>query len=327
MWDDIYPILLIVLAVIIGIQILLFLILIVFHNKMFGSRYERDPEVTYFMKEEFNMNMVPVNFKVKKDTLRGGIYYNNFKEYKGVIVFCHGMFSTIHSYMQDIGYFASKGYKVLAINYSGVDSSDGKNYKGFGHSLQCIDYAVRFANEHDDLKNYKISVVGHSWGGFAALNVQKYHKDINKAVVIAPFVSIKRLLKGYLPKWLHFVLPTFIFIDSLKCGKYSFANGIKTIRNKDNVLLVNSTNDHMVNYEYNADKLLKTHDKLHSIINEGRFHNPHYTMESVSLLREYSNNLKALDKEGKIDLKRNTDFHKLGMLDEDVMNQIVTFIG
>lgn len=327
MWEDIYPILLIIVGVLVGLFVLLLLILTICHNKMFASRYTVDPDVTYYKKEEFNMNMDPVEFKVDNDTLRGGVYYHDFEEYKGLIVFCHGMFSSIHSYMQDIAYLSSKGYKILAINYTGIDSSDGKNYRGFGQSLKCIDYAVRYAKENAQLKNYDISVVGHSWGGFAALNIQKYHNDIKKAVAIAPFVSTRLLLKSYIPKIFYFVLPAFVLIDSMKCGGYSFANAIKVLKNKENVMIVKSKNDHMVKYELNAKKLLDSNNKIASIINDNRLHNPHYTQESVNLLAEYSKKLNELSSEERKELKRNTDFHKLGELDQEVMDKIVAFIG
>ena len=327
MWEEIYPILLIILAVLLGIILFMLLTMLVAHKRLFKDRYTKDPDINYYTKEEYNMVMVPVEFKVKRNTVRGGIYYNRLNEYKGVIVFCHGMFSSIHSYMQEIGYFASKGYKVLAVNYTGIDSSDGKNYKGFGHSLQCIDEAIKFAKSHSDLSKYEISVVGHSWGGFAALNIQKYHKDIKKVVAISPFVSIHRLLLRFLPKWTYFILPMFVFVDSLKCGKYSYANALRTLKKKDNVLIISSPNDHMVNYNYNIKKLIDTNKNLSSIIVDGKYHNPHYTMEAVNLLLEYSSKMRLLDERGKLKLKRNTDFHKLGELDIDIMDKALEFIG
>ena len=95
----------------------------------------------------------------------------------------------------------------------------------------------KFVLENEELKNKDIYVVGHSWGGFATVNIPYYHKDIKGILAIAPFYSINSCMKGLLSKPLWILLPFFDFIEKKLCGKYAKANALKTLKDGYNLYL------------------------------------------------------------------------------------------
>ena len=316
--------LIIVLCILLGLILIIFLFINSFHNKMFNKRFEMDPLVSTY--EDDKLERKQIEFMADKTKLRGFIYSYPNMNYKGLVVFSHGMFSSHKSYMQEIIYFANQGYKVLGFDYMATSISEGESLKGFANSLKCLDYAIRYVKTEEELKDYKLIVVGHSWGGFAASNILKYHKDIDKVVALAPFSSINRLIKGYLPKWLYPIIPLIVLADALKCGKYSFSNNIKTLKNKENILVLHSKDDHMVKYELNAKVLIKKNPTIKSIIVENKRHNPNYSLDAINRLKEYSNKAKNLKGDELVELKKSTNFLLLGELDNEIMYKIMEFI-
>ena len=154
------------------ICIVLFCLAKVFHSKFFGRRFSPDPLVKLYTKEEFGLQSDEAEFKCGKDTLRGAFYYLPGFEPDKIVVYCHGMWSTHKSYMQDIGWLCKAGFKVFGFDYTGTDISDGKNIVGMANSLRCTNAAVNFIKTGCAAKN--IYVIGHSWGAFAASNIGKY---------------------------------------------------------------------------------------------------------------------------------------------------------
>ena len=316
--------LIIILCILTVIIVLVFLVVNYIHNQIFNKRFEMDPLVKSY--EDENLNRVAIEFDCDGVKLRGFVYSYNEIEYKGLIVFSHGMFSSHKSYMQEIIFFAGKGYKVVGFDYMATSLSDGKSLKGFGNSLKCLDYALNYVKSNNELNKYKLYVVGHSWGGFAASNILKYHNDIEKVVALAPFTSIIRLISGYIPKWLYGVLPLMLLSDVLKCGKYSLASNIRTLKNKDNILVLHSKDDHMVKYELNTKKLIKKNTSIKSIIFNNKRHNPNYSDEAIIRLTEYVSKSSKLKGDELVEFKKTTDYLSLGELDINVMNNIIEFI-
>lgn len=316
---------LIVSGVLFLICIILFCLAKVFHAKFFGRRFTPDPLVKLYTKEEFGLQSDEAEFKCGKDTLRGAFYYLPGFEPDKIVVYCHGMWSTHKSYMQDIGWLCKAGFKVFGFDYTGTDISDGKNIVGMANSLRCTNAAVNFIKTECAAKN--IYVIGHSWGAFAASNIGKYHPDIKAVVAIAPFLSLRHSFGSLLHGASRVLIPFLYLADFTRCGKFSFASAVKTQKNfKGKCMVIASADDHMVNYERNALALSKAVPAVKLVTETGKMHNPHYTQEAVRRLVEYSKTSQQLKGEDLKAFKASIDFHKLGELDDAVMQQIAGFI-
>ncbi len=307
------------------ICIVLFCIAKIFHSKFFGRRFTPDPLVKLYTKEEFGLQSDEAEFKCGKDTLRGAFYYLTGFEPDKIVVYCHGMWSTHKSYMQDIGWLCKAGFKVFGFDYTGTDISDGKNIVGMANSLRCTNAAVNFIKTGCAAKN--IYVIGHSWGAFAASNIGKYHPDIKAVVAIAPFLSLRHSFGSLLHGASRVLIPFLYLADFTRCGKFSFASAVKTQKNfKGKCMVIASVDDHMVNYERNALALSKAVPAVKLVTETGKMHNPHYTQEAVRRLVEYSKTSQQLKGEELKAYKQSIDFHKLGELDDAVMEQIADFL-
>lgn len=303
----------------------LFCIAKVFHAKFFGRRFTPDPLVKLYTKEEFGLQSDKAEFKCGKDTLRGAFYYLPGFEPDKIVVYCHGMWSTHKSYMQDIGWLCKAGFKVFGFDYTGTDISDGKNIVGMANSLRCTNAAVNFIKTECAAKN--IYVIGHSWGAFAASNIGKYHPDIKAVVAIAPFLSLHHSFGSLLHGASRVLIPFLYLADFTRCGKFSFASAVKTQKNfKGKCMVIASVDDHMVNYEQNALALSKAVPAVKLVTETGKMHNPHYTQEAVRRLVEYSKTSQQLKGEELKAFKASIDFHKLGELDDATMQKIAGFI-
>lgn len=314
-----------ILAVIALILIIIYIGAYRFHSTIFGKRFDVDPKVRYYTKEEFNLNSIDVEFNCGKEMLKGSIYsYDNPKTNR-IIVYAHGMWSSTKAYIQDIEYLCRNGYLVFGFDYIGTDSSTGKSIGALSNGLKSLDYAIRFIKEK--YKDYDIYLVGHSWGAHNSINVTKYHTDIKCVVAISPFVTLKRLLKGMIPKCLWWMTGFIKLVEFFKAGKYALSNSKKALKKfKGKSLVIHSKDDHMVNYKLNTYYLEKTCTSTSFLILDGHQHNPNYTKDAVIELANYLKKLRSLPVDEQDSFKEETNFHALGELDLNVMNKIVEFI-
>ena len=315
--------------VVILILLVLFLLAAISHAKLFSHRYLTDTRVKCYTKEEFGLDSEDIELKVDDTILRGAIFsYPNSKE-DSLFIYCHGMWSGIPEYMQDIEFFCKNGYKVLAIEYEGTNKSDGKNIRGLSNSLRCIDALMKYVYQRDDLKNRKIYVAGHSWGGFATLNIPYYYPEIKGVFAISPFVSVVNCYKGLLPVFLWCLIPFSYLIERLCCKKFAKANALKHLEKfKGNIVILHSTNDKLVKFKYNTNKLMKNKN-IHAkyLIVDDKFHHPHYTKEAVKAFYEYIKKMNSfISQEEKTEYMKTVNFHKLGELDEDLLKQALEYV-
>ncbi len=315
---------------VLGFLLLLFIVLfiIVFkaHNKVFNKRFMPHPLIKFYTKEEFNLDYERIEIKYKNDTIVGGLY--SYGEYDGnkLVVFSHGMESCKESYMQEIGYLCHNGFLVLAFDYLGTNESTGK-IEGFGTSLKSLDIVINYIKSNDQLKNKEIYVMGHSWGGYAALNIVSLHKDIKRVLALAPAVSFYSMLRNMYKRG-PIISLMLLLVDRIKLGRYSTKNGYKSLKNYNGrILLVQSKDDNMVSYSSSVGYLKdKLGEKAEYIIMDDRKHNPDYKLESVNYLNEFVSNVFKYNGEEQVEYIKAQDFHKMGELDQTVMDKLVDFL-
>ncbi len=318
---------LIVISVLITILFLYFLICILFHRSIFGKRWEPDGVVQYYTQEEFGLSSKPFSVPFQNYQLRGFYYSYPIADERRVIVFAHGMWGSHKAYLQEIEWFARQGYLVLGFDYAGTDLSGGKNIRGLGNSLSSLVAAVQQVKK--DYPTSSISVVGHSWGGFAAASIAKYHPDLSSVIAMSAFVSVSRQLKTLLPKMMWFLIPGLCFVDICRCGKYSLANTKKILKNSHvPTLLVHSKDDSMVHFAKHTG-YLQHHlqsDYISYLIVDGKRHNPDYCEDALKYTSDSFAKMKQMTKEEKGKFYAQLDFHRMGALDEEVMESMLQFL-
>lgn len=318
----------ILISIILGIILLIFSVSLIIYYKVFGKRWEPDGIIKYYSIDDYiNFKSEDISIQTKKGILRGKKYYYQNDNYKGIIIFSHGMWGSHRAYIQEIEILAANGYYVLAMDAYGTELSDGKAIKGLGNSLFVLDEAIKYTKLYFDSKD--IYVMGHSWGGYAALNISNIHNDINKIVIMSPFISVKDVLKTFLPKFLYICIPFLLLFDYINFGKYSLYNGKKSLKNTNIKTLILHSRDDLVIPYYKSTYLLEKINNENTLfyIVDGKNHNPDYKSSAVLYAKECINEIKNIkDKDLKLAYKKSIDYHKMGQIDTDTFKIILEFL-
>lgn len=315
-------------SIIIAFLLLFFIMAFWIHRQVFGKRWDPDDIVKYYELEEFDGLMrKPFEMAYHQEKLKGYFYKYSYCDKAKIIVLSHGMWGSHKAYLQEIEYFCRNGFTVLGFDYKGTDLSTGTSLGGLGQSLSCLDAVLMILEKK--YPTSEISVFGHSWGGFAAVNIAKYHPNLKRIIAMSPFINLKRVFSCLLPKKIWFLIPFLMIIDYFYCGKYSLNNGFSVLKHTAvKTLIIHSLDDSMIHYANNTgflERKLKNSNVLICKVNE-KNHNPDYTKEAILYTKGALQEMKRLPKERQKEYYSQLNFHKMGELDEEMMNMMVDFL-
>lgn len=299
--------------------------------KFFVHRYDKEAGIPYYAASDFpNLKVESYRF-ANTDNIEIAYfyyYYDNFKKDK-IVLFCHGMGPGHTAYMAEINELAKNGYKVLTLDYRGCDKSGGDYLKSLNKPTRDV----------IDLLNYlkikeEIVLVGHSLGGYTALNVINLRNDIHKAVILAGFIEMPSLLMKFVPN--KFILHRILRFEQKTEPKYYGIDNISYLKNtKDEILYIQSTDDGMVPYDIGlkvVESITNLHIRTIKLIN--RKHNPNYTLNAITYMNEVFGKYNKLlnDKKIKTDSDRieyfkDVSLPKLVEQDQEIIKSIVDFIA
>ena len=298
--------------------------------KYFVHRYDKEVGIPYYSYQDFK------DFKCEDYSFTNsyGIniryffyYYANYKTDK-IILFCHGMGPGHTAYIAEIEALARRGYRVLTLDFAGCGESGGK-YLG---SLNKPTRDVIDLLNHLNLKE-QIILMGHSMGGYTALNTLCLRKDITKAIAISPIIEIEPLLQ--LNTKSKFITKHLLRYERKVDREIFDINIPKYLENTtDDVFVIQSSDDQMVPYGMSLkviEGIKNPHIKTKRY--EGRKHNPNYTDAAISYMdsvfgKYYAllNEKKIKTDEDRINYFKDVSLAKLVEQDEQLFDEIVDFI-
>ncbi len=257
----------------------------IIHKKFVASmtRQEEQPYFVYFRLEHCpGLKAEPYSFKSDNHTLNGYFYHYDKYDQDTIVIFCHGIGGGHSSYLKEVNELAKMGYLVLAYDNTGCVSSEGDSIYGLSQSLKDLDFAIQSLKAKEEFKNKKIYVVGHSWGGFAASNINNFH-HVDKAVAISPFISLSAEYHCIFKGLIGIFVPLIIKEEIKAVGKWAKSSAI-TALNQENVsaLVIHSKDDKTVLYKQNTRVLQEKikNPQVQFYIVEGYGHHPQYTKEA-----------------------------------------------
>lgn len=293
-------------------------------------RYEKEPGIPYYSFENFE------NFKQESKVFTNSrgveihyffYYYDSYKKDK-VILFLPGIGPGHTAYLREIELLARHGYKVLTLDYTGCGESKGELLGSL--NMPTVD-AVNLL----DLLQLKeqVVVMGHSLGAYTSLNLINIRKDINKAVILSGFTSIKSLVKYYVK--LNLFTNLVMKYEKQSAPEYSTVDNVQYLKNtKDKLFVIQSDDDPVVPYNI-ALKVAEdaNNPNIKTLKVAGRKHNPNYTDEAVKYMSESFGNYYRLIKnktiktdEDKINYFKNISLDRLTAQDEKMFEEIFKFI-
>lgn len=300
----------------------------------FGRRYDKNPLLKYFTAQDFSLTAKSVEVKRGKISLNGYIYRNERVSANGkLIIFVHGMGAGHLAYTTEIAYFCNNGFTVLALDSRGCNLSGGNCIKGMYAGVETAVAAIDFAHGDDSLKDLKICLVGHSWGGYSVLCASAQRKVEKVVAVSAPDTPVKTIYNGaakVISKQLAFILQPFWYLINLfKFGKKGNSDAAKCAEeNGTDTLLIHGDCDKVVSrktavyYRANGENITK-------YLAEGKAHNPYNTVEAEQKLAQLTANLsraKNMTERERAEYFSSFDFSAATEEDEEVMRKIVSFL-
>lgn len=180
-----FKIILFIIYYILGITFLIPLIFsFVIYNFMFGKRCEKT-EKCLSEKDFDQLVYEPCNFMSGKTQLDASFYYNKgIKEYKALIVFCHGIGCGRQNYLNRIDYFTKQGYLVFSFDLTGCVNSGGKGLKGLPQATQDLRSALNYVKAFNQYQPLPILLYGHSWSGYACTAIMN-EQDFGVSAVVS----------------------------------------------------------------------------------------------------------------------------------------------
>lgn len=308
------------------IYIIICLILIKkIHNGFFNHRQEYSTSLKSYTNEDFNVFERDYVIEDKYGKIAGNFLYGEYFASDKLVIVCHGMWSTKEAYIQEAGFIASRGLLSFVFDYQGTNESTGDNLIGFSNSIYSLDRVLKHFENNPEYNDKDIYLVGHSWGGYAALNAVRLHPNVKGVVGIAPMASVYSIVHFSNPKKPVLFSLLFDLYEGLKLGFKYHGNIIRSLRKyQGKVILVHSKDDKTCQYRGSTGKVkrkLKNKKNIEYVIVDGKNHNPHYTLESVKKLYEFESILRSSS--NKEEILKNVNLKELGVIDEALFDDVL----
>ena len=299
--------------------------------KKFVCRYDKQIGVPYYSYTDFEgLHRDEFSFTNSKgiELKYFYFYYDNYKKDK-IVLFLHGLDCGHVAYMAEINELAKRGYKVLTIDYTGCGDSKGK-YLGsfFNPTRDVLELLDKLSLKEE------IVLVGHSLGGFTALNLINLKKEITKAVILAGFIKPELELNAIVKS--KFLVRGILRYEKKVGKELHLLDNLDYLKTtKDNIFYIQSEDDGMIPYSTAlmlAEEMNNPNIKTLKV--SGRKHNPNYTDEAVQYMNDvFANfNYKVKNKqiktnEDRINYFKDVSLEKLVAQDQKMLDEIAEFIN
>ncbi|MBO5968114.1 MAG: alpha/beta fold hydrolase [Clostridia bacterium] len=302
-------------------------------------RQDANPLLSYFSAEDFpGLMHTPFDFEGNAgQKLQGYYYYYSSPRKDRLIIFDHGMGNGHVAYLREIELIARRGYTVFTYDHTGCRESEGENIVGFAQSLCDLDYAINALHSAKEYGDAKYTVIGHSWGGFAALNISALHPEVESCVSISGFIGVERMIERFFSGILKFYRPSVLRLEHESNPMYSLIDARKSLKNsKSRILYIASDNDPTVKTSYHFDTLKSSPPEGANIefhLVHGKLHNPNYSASAVAELDKMSKAMtegmkkKVFETPEAVDAFRTSwDWEKITEQDGELWDKIFDFI-
>ena len=254
------------------------------------------------------VNKEEISMKVDRPvTLKGYFYYYDHLDADKLVIFDHGIGSGHLAYFKEIEMLAQHGYTVYSYDHTGCVDSEGDGITGFAQGVHDLDEVISAIKHDPRFKDKTFKLVGHSWGGYSAMNVVVFQPQVTHVVSLAGFISTEALCSQYIPNLLQRYVKEVMADEYEKNPKYADLKGPCTIKNVPvKFMHLQSKDDTMVKYNMSMvplEEALKDRPNTKLVTFENKNHAPHLTERAVALDNERTKEMEKLKKEGKLNTK------------------------
>ncbi|HPE95422.1 MAG TPA: alpha/beta fold hydrolase [Bacillota bacterium] len=304
------------------------------YKSIMYARCDDNGTAYYFSANDFpGLHNEPFSFiAAAGHRLRGYIYqYDNPKSSR-LVVLDHGIGGGHRSYMKEIELLCRHGYSVLAYDHTGCMESGGEGTNGMSQSQCDLNDCIVAIRSNVRFSGVDISVMGHSWGGYAALNILALHPDISHVIVLSGFISVEECVNSFFYGILRCYRKAVMEIEQKTNHTFVNFNAVSSLSDtKAKILLIYSDNDtkcRRTNYDILFSSF-KNRDNIRFLLVGKKGHNPNYTHDAVNYLDKYIKELtasmrrkKLVTQEQKKAFVKSYDWNRMTAQDESVWKEI-----
>ena len=285
------------------------------YKRMMYSRCDDTGKAFYYSADDFpGLHKDEYSFVASAGHKMKGYLYHYDQLISGrLVIFDHGFGGGHRSYMKEIELLCRQGYLVLAYDHTGCMESGGKTPNGLAQSLCDLNDCINSVKKDSRLSGLDISVIGHSWGGYACLNIAALHPEVSHIVVISGFVSVEMAINSFFAGPLKIYRKAILQLEKETNPDFIGYNAVETLsQTAAKVLLIYSDDDRLcpMNPHYTVLKSgLEGKKNIHFLPVSGKGHNPNYTADAVKYLGEYSAAVRRKTKKKELETeKQKADF-------------------
>lgn len=284
-----------------------------------------------------------VEFISQENKLSGYIFGQ--ENDKGLVVISHGLGGGAENYLAQAIYFVENGYKVFSYDCTGSYESEGESTIGFPQAVIDLNNALEYIKTNNDLNKLDLYLIGHSWGGYAALNVLNYGThDIKGVVSVSGVNSAIDFINGQASDMMGLFgktqYPFLTLYQKTKFGDIASFTAVDAL-NKSNIpaLIIHGEDDTVVREEFSV---ISKKDKVKNpnvryIIKEeagsGGHNQIFKSMDSLNYIekinKEYEKVYNEYDQDIPYEIKKgiyaSMDDYLVSELDNDLMSEILEF--
>lgn len=305
------------------------------YKKMMYSRCDDTGRAFYFSADDFpGLQKEDYRFSASAGHEMKGYLYHYGQPIRGrLIIFDHGMGGGHRSYMKEIEMLCRQGYLVLAYDHTGCMESGGESPNGLAQSLRDLNDCINSIKADTRLSALDLSVIGHSWGGYACLNIAALHPEVSHIVVLCGFVSVELMVNSFFGGLLKGYRRAVMQLEREMNPDFVGYNAVETLSNTDaKVLLIYSDNDKLCRMDPQYTTLkdgLSGKKNIRFLLVSGKGHNPNYTADAVQYLGEYAATVQRKTKKKELETEKQKsdfvasfDWNRMTAQDETVWNEI-----
>ena len=305
------------------------------YRSQFLSRCDDTGLAHYFSHADFpGLRQQPFDFTSSLGHEMKGWFYCYDEIIPGrLVVFDHGFGGGHRSYMKEIEMLARRGFLVYTYDHTGCMESGGDNPRGLSQSLRDLNDCLNALRSAPGFRDLSISVMGHSWGGFSAMNICALHPEVSHIVALSGFVSVPEMVGQFFSGILKGYRKPVLAIEKEVNPDYVTYNAVESLKNTGvPTLLIYSHNDKMVNREIHYGLLkegLKDKTNVRILLEQNKGHNPNYTADAAAYLAEYMADMTRKLKDKKLNteaekaaFRNQWDWHRMTAQDETVWAEI-----
>ncbi len=305
------------------------------YRSQFLSRCDDTGLAHYFSHEDFpGLRQQSFDFRSSLGHMIRGWFYCYDEIIPGrVVIFDHGFGGGHRSYMKEIQLLAQHGYLVYAYDHTGCMQSGGDSTRGLAQSLRDLRDCIDAFRSTPGFRDLDISVMGHSWGAFAAMNIPALHPQVSHVVAISGYVSVAEMAGQFFSGILRGYRRPVLKLERESNPEFVDFSALDSLRSASaGTLLLYSSNDKVVIREIHHKLLsegLKDRKNVRILLEENKGHNPNYTADAVQYLAQYTAQLTKMLKEGTLDtparkaaFRSQWDWHRMTAQDGKVWKEI-----